>query len=60
VSWYGPDFVFKNIHNQPILIRSKTHAGRIFVQVFSSDVINYEPRHVPKAPEKLPEEVSIE
>ncbi|MBU9723591.1 VanW family protein [Bacillus alkalicola] len=60
VSWYGPDFTFKNIHNQPILIRAKVAAGRVFIQVFSSDVVNFEPRFVPGAPSKLPEEVRID
>jgi vancomycin resistance protein YoaR len=47
VSWYGPDFVFKNKYNQPILIQAKTLGGNLIIKVFSSEVINYRPRKVP-------------
>ena len=58
VSWYGPDFTFKNNYNQPILIRAKSYAGKMVVMVFSSDEINYKPRfNVPSAKIKLPEEI---
>ncbi|ADU31106.1 VanW family protein [Evansella cellulosilytica] len=59
VSWYGPDFTFKNIHNQPILIRAKSQNGQIYTNIYSSDVINYEPREVPSAPKQMPEEIKI-
>jgi vancomycin resistance protein YoaR len=59
VSWYGPDFVFKNEHNQPILIRAKIYGGKMIVKIYSSDVINYEQRQVPSAPDQLPKEVKI-
>ncbi|SDY49679.1 Vancomycin resistance protein YoaR, contains peptidoglycan-binding and VanW domains [Evansella caseinilytica] len=59
VSWYGPDFTFKNIHNQPLLIQAKAVEGKVVISVYSSDVINVEPRNVPKAPEHLPEEIRI-
>ncbi|MDQ0256816.1 vancomycin resistance protein YoaR [Evansella vedderi] len=59
VSWYGPDFTFENIHNQPILIRAKAYEGQVFIAVYSSDVINYEPRQVPSAPNKQPEEIRV-
>ncbi|WP_083413069.1 VanW family protein [Bacillus massilinigeriensis] len=39
VSWAGPDFVFRNNYQQPVLIRAKTIAGNVIVQVFSSDRI---------------------
>lgn len=39
VSWYGPDFTFKNIHNQPLLIRSKVLGGQLIVSIYSSDMI---------------------
>ena len=39
VSWYGPDFTFKNEHNQPLLIRSKVIGGQLIVSIFSSDTI---------------------
>jgi vancomycin resistance protein YoaR len=47
VSWYGPDFSFKNQYNQPVLIRAKAHHGMMFVQVYSSEDINNQPKHVP-------------
>jgi vancomycin resistance protein YoaR len=47
VSWYGPDFVFKNNYNQPILIQAKTLGNKIIIKVFSSDVIEYKPRKIP-------------
>ncbi len=43
VSWYGPDFTFKNNYNQPILIRAKAHEGKVYTAIFSSDAINNEP-----------------
>lgn len=50
VSWYGPDFLFKNTYNQPILIRAKVHGGTLIVTVYSSEDINYKPRKItPKA-----------
>ncbi|WP_082235409.1 VanW family protein [Halobacillus massiliensis] len=56
VSWYGPDFTFKNQYNQPLLIRSKVYGGQMSVTIYSSDVINYDPQNVPDASRKLPEE----
>lgn len=41
VSWYGPDFRFRNPYNQPILIQINANQGRLLVKLFSSDVINY-------------------
>ncbi|MGE7610068.1 VanW family protein [Peribacillus frigoritolerans] len=49
VSWYGPDFSFKNKYNQPILIRAKTQGGMVSIMVYSSDMINYKLRNVPNA-----------
>lgn len=46
VSWYGPDFQFKNTYNQPILIRAFTSGGRCMIMIYSSDVINYKPRTI--------------
>ncbi|MBM6617864.1 VanW family protein [Bacillus suaedaesalsae] len=40
VSWYGPDFTFKNVYNQPILIRASAKYGRLVIQIYSSEVIN--------------------
>lgn len=46
VSWYGPDFSFKNEYNQPILIRAKVIGGMVIVFVYSSEDINYQPRKI--------------
>ncbi|RBW69797.1 VanW family protein [Bacillus taeanensis] len=54
VSWYGPDFRFQNKYNQPILIRAKAFEGKVFINIYSSDVLNYESRKVPSALKKLP------
>ncbi|MBM7662176.1 vancomycin resistance protein YoaR [Bacillus mesophilus] len=42
VSWYGPDFTFKNVYNQPILIRAEAKDGKVMIRIFSSEVINVE------------------
>lgn len=49
VSWYGPDFSFKNEYNHPILIRSKVQNGMMFVFIYSSDSINYTPKQIPSS-----------
>ncbi|MFZ0369092.1 MAG: VanW family protein [Halobacillus sp.] len=59
VSWYGPDFTFKNIYNQPLLLRANVYGGQMSVSVYSSDVINFESREIPGASKKLPEETEI-
>jgi vancomycin resistance protein YoaR len=56
VSWYGPDFTFKNKYNQPILIRANARNGKMVVMLFSSDVINYIPRKIPRMSGELPPE----
>ncbi|QHT60958.1 hypothetical protein GXP70_14045 [Paenibacillus lycopersici] len=59
VSWGGPDFVFHNQYNQPILIRALAVPGKLYVSLYSSDVIEYKPRSVPgMAFGQLPEEIS--
>jgi vancomycin resistance protein YoaR len=50
VSWYGPDFVFKNKYNQPILIQAKTLGDKLIIKLYSSDVIEYTPKDVPYPP----------
>ncbi|WP_332697511.1 VanW family protein [Halalkalibacter lacteus] len=60
VSWYGPDFVFRNKLNQPILIQSKIYGGQMIVLILSSDAIETIQRNVPDAPNKLPKEIDIE
>lgn len=37
VSWYGPDFVFQNKYNQPLLIRASAENGKMIVEIFSSN-----------------------
>ncbi|ARK30465.1 VanW family protein [Halalkalibacter krulwichiae] len=59
VSWYGPDFTFKNNLNQPILIQAKIYGGQMLVYILSSDSVIYEQRRVPGAPSKLPKEIII-
>lgn len=53
VSWYGPDFRFKNKYNQPILIRATTQEGTVSISVYSSDMINNETRKVPYASSQI-------
>lgn len=36
VSWWGPDFVFKNRYSHPILIRAKAENGSMFIEILSS------------------------
>jgi vancomycin resistance protein YoaR len=60
VSWDGPDFLFKNQYNQPILILAYSDGGRMFITIYSSDVIEYKPRVVPIVSKRLPEEISLE
>ncbi|CDQ18957.1 VanW family protein, partial [Halobacillus karajensis] len=39
VSWYGPDFTFKNEYNQPVLIQAKSANGKVMVRIHSSDLL---------------------
>lgn len=39
VSWWGPDFVFKNLYNEPILIRAKAENGKMIVAIYSSESV---------------------
>ncbi|EST11432.1 VanW family protein [Sporolactobacillus laevolacticus] len=57
VSWYGPDFRFKNTYNQPILIRAHKYGGSIAFAIYSSDMINVAPRKIPNASTHLPKEI---
>ncbi|MHA6486288.1 VanW family protein [Bacillus cabrialesii] len=59
VSWGGPDFLFKNQYNQPILIRAKRYGGSMIVTLYSSDMINNKLRKVPKAPSQIPKEINV-
>ncbi|WP_347550615.1 VanW family protein [Pseudalkalibacillus hwajinpoensis] len=40
VSWYGPDFTFRNEYNQPLLIRAKVSDGAVAIKIFTSDTNN--------------------
>ncbi|NMD68778.1 hypothetical protein HHO41_00650 [Bacillus sp. DNRA2] len=57
VSWYGPDFAFRNLYNQPILIRAYSGNGKMLVMLFSSDSLNYYPRKIPRMSGDLPPEI---
>ncbi|MFB4169555.1 VanW family protein [Virgibacillus sp. JSM 102003] len=37
VSWYGPDFVFKNNYRQPLLIRATADEGKMIIRILSSE-----------------------
>ncbi|MDN3018687.1 VanW family protein [Paenibacillus sp. BSR1-1] len=50
VSWYGPDFQFKNKYNQPVLIRARTLGNLLIIKLYSSDGMNYIPRKIPNSP----------
>jgi vancomycin resistance protein YoaR len=50
VSWYGPDFQFKNNCNQPTLIRARALEGTVIIELYSSDGINNQPRKIAQAP----------
>jgi vancomycin resistance protein YoaR len=47
VSWYGPDFKFKNNYNQPVLIRARTLGHLLIITIYSSENIIYTPKTVP-------------
>ncbi|MGG3468968.1 VanW family protein [Neobacillus pocheonensis] len=50
VSWYGPDFEFKNKYNHPVLIRARTLSNLLIIKLYSSEDIDYKPRKVPNPP----------
>ncbi|MCU6709612.1 VanW family protein [Paenibacillus sp. J5C_2022] len=60
VSWYGPDFVFENPYNQPILIRTFYGHGQVSIAICSSELVELQPRQVPSASRRLPEEVKVD
>lgn len=41
VSWWGPDFVFRNMFNEPILIRARAKDGIMSVAVYTSETAEY-------------------
>lgn len=46
VSWYGPDFAFRNPLDQPVLIRAHAAFGTMAVTIRSTADIRYTPRDV--------------
>ncbi|MBN8191365.1 VanW family protein [Bacillus sp. NTK074B] len=60
VSWYGPDFTFKNAYNQPLLIQAKITGGQVIITVHSSDLINVKKRRIPSASQKSPQEKQVD
>ncbi|WP_409276025.1 VanW family protein [Neobacillus sp. SCS-31] len=59
VSWYGPDFVFKNPYSQPVLIRANAYGSTLSVTLYSAPNIEFKPRSIPGAPAILPEETTF-
>jgi len=47
VSWYGPDFAFRNTLNQPVLIRAYAARGTMRVVLYSTESVRHHPRKVP-------------
>lgn len=41
VSWWGPDFTFKNLYNEPIVLTAYAANGSLTVEVFSSETVDY-------------------
>ncbi|WP_052504415.1 VanW family protein [Rossellomorea aquimaris] len=60
VSWYGPDFTFRNAYNQPLLIRAKVIGGQVVISIYSSDLINVKKRKVPSASQELSTEKDVD
>ncbi len=60
VSWYGPDFVFQNMYNQPVLIRAIVSGGQTTILIYSSESINVKSRDVPSASKRLPAEIDAD
>ncbi|TMU87669.1 hypothetical protein FGG79_06020 [Bacillus sp. BHET2] len=59
VSWYGPDFTFRNDYNQPILIRANIVGGQVIVSVYSSEFVNAQKRQIPSASHDLFQEKDV-
>lgn len=41
VSWWGPDFVFKNRYSHPVLIRAIVEKGNMVISLYSSNDVYY-------------------
>ncbi|SHE63269.1 Vancomycin resistance protein YoaR, contains peptidoglycan-binding and VanW domains [Seinonella peptonophila] len=50
VSWYGPDFCFRNQLNEPIIIVTNISDGQLTIELYGPDSIQTKPRFVPSPP----------
>lgn len=41
VSWWGPDFVFKNKFNEPILILARSSQGKVEISIYTAENVGY-------------------
>lgn len=41
VSWWGPDLVFKNKYNQPLLIQATSLSGNVIIDVYTAADVGY-------------------
>lgn len=41
VSWWGPDFSFKNLYNEPIVIKARSANGNLSIELLSSETVDY-------------------
>ncbi len=57
VSWYGPDFVFENGYDVPVLIRAGAGRGSVYIAVYSAETLVHQARRVPPMTRAIPEEV---
>nr|WP_232299515.1 VanW family protein [Pontibacillus chungwhensis] len=60
VSWWGPDFTFKNNYNEPLLIRSNVTGGTLRIVIYSANGVDVKPRDIPDASRELPDEIHID
>ncbi|GGD10438.1 VanW family protein [Pontibacillus salipaludis] len=60
VSWWGPDFTFKNNYNEPLLIRSNVVGGTLRVAIYSANGVEVKQRDIPDASKELPDETHID
>jgi vancomycin resistance protein YoaR len=41
VSWWGPDFTFKNLYNEPVVIIAIVNNGNLTIELYSRDTVEY-------------------
>lgn len=41
VSWWGPDFSFKNLYNEPIVLVAQAENGILTIEIFSSETVEH-------------------